>query len=111
LDFSVVDAHDRLPELDRAALRPLKAIAADDAADPSPLRMARASSETFLSSLVAPPEKMTIRRPSNALCTTCFTARSAGLSMRSGHARPAGLWMYVSASRTSSALPMISGTR
>src|SRR6478609_1280888 len=43
---------------------------------PPPSRMARASSNTFLSSLLAPPEKMTIRRPPNELWTMCFT-RSA----------------------------------
>ena len=46
--------------------------------NPPPSRIARASSYTVFSSLFAPPEKMTILRPSNELCTTCFT-RSANV--------------------------------
>ena len=46
--------------------------------NPPPSRIPRASSNTFLSSLFAPPEKITIRRPSNELCTTCLT-RSASV--------------------------------
>jgi len=40
--------------------------------NPPPSRIARASSNIFLSSLLAPPEKITMRRPSNELCTTCL---------------------------------------
>lgn len=47
--------------------------------NPPPSRMARISSRTALSSsLAAPPEKITIRRPSKALWTTCRT-RSASV--------------------------------
>ncbi len=48
--------------------------------NPPPSRIARTSSNTVFSSLFAPPEKITIRRPSNELCTICLT-RSASVEM------------------------------
>ena len=48
--------------------------------NPPPSRIARTSSKIVFSSLFAPPEKMTMRRPSNELCTICLT-RSAKVAV------------------------------
>src|SRR5436853_416928 len=51
--------------------------------NPPPSRMARTSSNTWSSFTAAPPEKMTMRRPLNAACTTWRT-RSASVAHRAG---------------------------
>jgi hypothetical protein len=64
---------------------------------PPPSAVCRFSSSTAAVSLAAPPEKMTIRWPSKADCTTCLTRSasvSSGTPAFSSAARAASLSMW-----------------